>query len=130
MKKAIICFMLIMTIAPAIANNNDYHKYLKNLVTCTPYKYTTFSMVQIDQEILGWEDNSCLLRDITYTYNLPQGTNPFSLSKEELKSYIVPDNAAIYSLTKGELAKYYKSLISGKNKIQNANSITISTEGK
>lgn len=128
MKKYLLLLVISLFTSTTVKANDSFNTYVKNLATCTPYKHTSFFMIQTDQEILGWKNGACLLRDINYTFDLPQGTDIFSLTEKQLKAYTVPSSASIYSLTKNQLSEYQKSLINGMKKTQNKTSITVSTQ--
>ena len=128
MKKFLLLLLISLFTSTIVKANDSFNTYVKNLATCTPYKHTSFFMIQIDQEILGWENGSCLLRDINYTFDIPRGTDIFSLTKEQLKPYIIPSSASVYSLTRNQLVEYQKSLINGIKNTQNKTSISVSTQ--
>ena len=128
MKKFLFLLLISLFTGTIVKADDSFNTYVKNLATCTPYKHTSFFMVQIDQEILGWKNGACVLRDIDYTYNLPQGTDIFSLTEEQLKPYLIPNSASVYNLNKNQLVEYQKSLINGIKNTQNKTSITVSTQ--
>ena len=130
MKKFLLLLSIVLLTSTSVKAEDSFNTYVNNLSTCTPYKHTRFFMVQIDQEIVGWKNRACELRDTVYTYDLPKGADFFSLTDEELESYMVPGSASVYRLTKRQLKNYQKSLVNGMKDSQNNTSITISTSKK
>lgn len=130
MKKFLLLLSIVLLTSTSVKAEDSFNTYVNNLSTCTPYKYTRFFMTQIDEEIVGWKNGACELRNTVYTYDLPKGADFFSLTDEELESYMIPGSASVYRLTKRQLKNYQKSLVNGMKDSQNKTSITISTSKK
>ena len=127
MKKYFLVFIVFLFVCINVNANEDYSNYIKNLANCSVYKYYANST---ELEILGWKNGACYLRETTCTYNIPDGVDYFSLTKEQLKQYIVPTWASIYRLTKSQLIDYRKSLIKGLQNAKDNTSVTVSTQNQ
>lgn len=131
MKKYLLLLLMLLLTNASVKASDNYNAYVKNLATCSPYKLTTYVMfgLRTDSEILGLKNGYCQLKEVSYTYNLPKGVDFSSLSDQQLKSYMVPDTASLYNLSRNQLDDYRQSLISGMENAQNdaSTSITVST---
>lgn len=109
--------------------DSSFSAHLKNLETCTPSKHTIFAFVQVEQEVLGWYNDSCVIRNVYYTYNVPRNVKITSFDDFELlKSYIVPERFFTYRLTKKQLAAYHRATAGNIGTSGNKSTVKISTK--
>ncbi len=125
MRKYFLFFVVLLFTTLNVKANESYNTYIKNLSTCSAYKYSANSS---DSEILGWKNGACYLRLVTYKYDIQKGVDYFSLTEEQLKSYLVPSEAFVFRLTKNQLTSYQKSLLKGIQDAKNNTSVTVSTQ--